>query len=154
MTLEGIRPYLSLSLSAAAATLYTTQCYLIGSHQFPRRELLREVRTSSSLFYARVRVRFSDSSFFLLLLLSNDWSANTETDRGAKQKEASLREMQVIASRGSPSRHPVCLCVDSSVSIFLSLACTPPPPPPLPISFCCSGWTLHTICQTFPFIEM
>ena len=120
---------LSLSLSAAAATLYTTQCYLIGSHQFPRRELLREVRTSSSLFYARVRVRFSDSSFFLLLLLSTDWSANTETDRGAKQKEASLREMQVIASRGSPSRHPVCLCVDSSVSIFLSLACTPPPPP-------------------------
>ena len=99
---------LSLSLSAAAATLYTTQCYLIGSHQFPRRELLREVRTSSSLFYARVRVRFSDSSsFFFFLPIDQPTRRLTEVRNKRRPRCVKCR---LSHPGGRPADTP-CVCV-------------------------------------------
>ena len=86
-------------------------------------------------------------SFYRLISQHGDWQ-RCETKGGLAAWNAGYR----IQGVAQPTPR-VSVCRFFRVHLSISRLHTSSSPL-LPISFCCSGWTLHTICQTFPFIEM
>lgn len=124
MTVEAIRP---LSLAPLRLVVYNNAIWLAATNFQQRRESM--LRCSRGCYFMHVGP-FSSislgvyiySPFFLLGVYmcvyqsTTDRSANTETDRGAKQKKVRSVKFRLSHPGGRWSRHP---CVHVHVHLFL-----------------------------------